>query len=226
MKVLIVEDEPKIGSALKRGLAQEKYVAELYDDGEMGLAAALGSDYDVIILDRMLPSIGGLEICRRLRQAKVKTPIIMLTAKSQIRDRVEGLDAGADDYLVKPFSFEELLARIRALLRRPSDCGDNRLRVGDLTLDTVSFKVRRAKQPIKLTSTEFALLEYLISQAGQVVSKDQIIAHVWDFDADILPNTVEAYIGALRRKIDKAFPDSPALLQTSRGFGYQISARQ
>ena len=221
MKVLIVEDEPKIGSALKRGLVQENFVVELYDDGEQGLAAALGDEYDVIILDRMLPSIGGLEICRRIREAKIKTPIIMLTAKSQIRDRVEGLDAGADDYLIKPFSFEELLARIRALLRRPSDCGDNTLRVADLSLNAANYEVRRSKKRIKLTSTEFALLEYLMRNAGRVISKDKIIGHVWDFDADILPNTVEAYIGSLRRKIDKPFKGQP-LLHTLRGFGYKI----
>jgi DNA-binding response OmpR family regulator len=221
MKILLVEDEPKIGHALKRGLAQENFVSELYDDGEQGLAAALGDEYDVIILDRMLPSIGGLEICRRIRQAKIKTPIIMLTAKSQIKDRVEGLDAGADDYLIKPFSFEELLARIRALLRRPAEACDNVLKVGDLTLDTVNFSVRRGKKRIKLTNTEFALLEYLMRNAGRTLSKDKIIGHVWDFDSDILPNTVEAYIKSLRRKIDKPFGGT-ALIQTLRGFGYKI----
>jgi DNA-binding response OmpR family regulator len=221
MKVLIVEDEPKIAGAIARGLKQEKYVTEIYDDGEQGLAAALGDEYDTIILDRMLPSIGGLEICRRIRGAGIKTPILMLTAKSQVRDRVEGLDAGADDYLIKPFSFEELLARIRALLRRPTDVCDNILRVGDLTLDVVNSDVRRGKKRVKLTSTEFALLEYLMRNAGRILSKDKIIGHVWDFDADILPNTVEAYIGSLRRKIDKPFRGQP-LIHTLRGFGYKI----
>lgn len=221
MKALIVEDEPKIAAALKRGLSQERYTVDVYDDGELGLAAALSNEYDVIILDRMLPSIGGLGVCRRIRQAKITTPIIMLTAMSQIKDRIEGLDAGADDYLVKPFSFEELLARIRALLRRPADTTDNILQVGDLTLDTVSYEVRRAQKLVKLTSTEFALLEYLMRNSGHLLSKDKIISHVWDFDSDVLPNTVEAYIGALRRKIDRPFK-SKALIKTERGFGYKI----
>ena len=221
MKILVVEDEPKIGIALKRGLAQENFVVELCDDGEQGLAAALADEYDVIILDRMLPSIGGLEICRKIREAKIKTPILMLTAKSQIHDRVEGLDAGADDYLVKPFSFEELLARIRALLRRPADTMGSILKIADLSLDPANFEVRRGKKRIKLTSTEFALLEYLMRNAGRVISKDKIIGHVWDFDADILPNTVEAYIGSLRRKVDKAFKGQ-SLIHTIRGFGYKI----
>ncbi|MDR1196898.1 MAG: response regulator transcription factor [Candidatus Nomurabacteria bacterium] len=225
MKLLIIEDEPKIGGALKRGLIQERFVAELYDDGEVGLAAALGDEYDVIILDRMLPSLDGLEICRQIREAGIKTPIIMLTAKSQIRDRVEGLNAGADDYLIKPFSFEELLARIRALLRRPVDACDNILRVGDLTLDTMNYDVRRGKKRIKLTSTEFSLLEYLMRNQGRVISKDKIIGHVWDFDSDILPNTVEAYIGSLRRKVDKPFAGQP-LIHTIRGFGYRIEAEK
>jgi DNA-binding response OmpR family regulator len=221
MKALIIEDEPKIGHALKRGLEQERFIVELYDDGEMGLSAALSGDYDVMILDRMLPSIGGLEICRRIREAKIKTPILILTAKSQIRDRVEGLDAGADDYLVKPFSFEELLARIRALLRRPTDCSGNTLHVGDLMLNTVNFEVRRGKKRIKLTNTEFALLEYMMRNQGRVLSKDKIIGHVWDFDSDVLPNTVEAYIKSLRKKIDA---HGKPLIKTSRGFGYIINA--
>lgn len=221
MKILLVEDEPKIAGALSRGLKQEKFVVEVCDDGESGLASALGDEYDVIILDRMLPGMDGVEICRQIRSNKITTPIIMLTAKSQIRDRVEGLDAGADDYLVKPFSFEELLARIRALLRRPQDAVDNVLKVGDLTLDTVSYAVYRGKTSIRLTSTEFALLEYLMRNQGWVVSKDKIINHVWDFDADVLPNTVEAYISSLRHKIDKPFKDRP-LLHTLRGFGYRL----
>jgi DNA-binding response OmpR family regulator len=219
MKVLLVEDEPKIAAAIARGLRQERLVAEVYEDGEVGLGAALGDEYDVMILDRMLPGMDGLEICRKVREAGIRTPIIMLTAKSQIWDRVEGLDAGADDYLVKPFSFEELLARIRALLRRPQEAVDNVLRVGDLSLDTVGFEVRRGKTRIKLTNTEFQLLEYLMRNAGRVLSKEKIIGHVWDFDADILPNTVEAYVKSLRKKIDRA---GRPLIKTLRGFGYRI----
>ena len=223
MKVLIVEDEPKIAGALSRGLKQEKSIVEVCDDGESGLASALGDEYDVIILDRMLPGMDGVEICRQIRASNITTPIIMLTAKSQIRDRVEGLDAGADDYLVKPFSFEELLARIRAVLRRPQDAIDNILHVGDLTLNTVNYDVRRGKTAIHLTSTEFALLEYLMRNQTRVMSKDKIVSHVWDFDADVLPNTVEAYISSLRHKIDKPFKGKP-LIHTLRGFGYKVEA--
>jgi DNA-binding response OmpR family regulator len=222
MKVLIIEDEIKIANAMARGLKQEKFVVEIQNDGETGLGAALGDEYDVIILDRMLPGVEGVEICRQIRQAGIKTPILILTAKSQIRDRVEGLNAGADDYLVKPFSFEELLARIRALLRRPNELTNNILRVSDLTLDTVGFEARRGKTRLKLTATEFRLLEYLMRNAGRALSKDKIIGHVWDFDADILPNTVEAYIGSLRRKVDKAFIGRRPLIKTLRGFGYSI----
>lgn len=223
MKILIVEDEHKIANAMKQGFKQERINVDLAYDGEEGLAAALGEEYDVIILDRMLPGgMEGLEICKSIRAKGIQTPIIMLTAKSQIRDRVSGLNGGADDYLTKPFSFEELLARVRALLRRPQDNIGNVLRVGDLSLDTITFEVKRGEQSIKLSSTEFALLEYLMRNYGRVLSKTNIIAHVWDFDADILPNTVEAYIGYLRNKIDKPFSGAPALIQTIRGFGYKI----
>ena len=218
MKILLVEDEPKIATAISRGLKQEKFVVETHQDGSSGLGAALGDEYDLIILDRMLPGVEGVEICRQIRAAKIKTPILILTAKGQIRDRIEGLNTGADDYLIKPFSFEELLARVRALLRRPTDLVENKLQVGDLSLDTTNFEVRHDKTRIKLTNTEFQLLEYLMRNAGRVLSKEKIIGHVWDFDADVLPNTVEAYIGSLRRKIDKPFKKS--LIKTIRGFGY------
>lgn len=222
MKALIIEDEPKILNAISRGLKHENFITETYTDGESGLAAALGDEYDIIILDRMLPGVEGVEITRQIRNKGIKTPILLLTAKSQIRDRVEGLNAGADDYLVKPFSFEELLARIRALLRRPTETTNNILQVGNLTLDTINFDVRRNKKRIKLTKTEYSLLEYLMRNPDQIISKDKLIGHVWDFDADILPNTVEAYIGSLRRKIDKPFQKNTPLLHTYRGFGYKI----
>jgi len=221
MKVLVVEDEVKIAGAIARGLRQEKFVVEIQNDGDSGLGAALGDEYDLIILDWMLPGTSGVDICQEIRKAQIKTPILFLTAKSQIRDRVTGLDAGADDYLIKPFSFEELLARVRALLRRPSDILGNILRISNLTLDTVKHEVRRGKTRLKLTTTEFRLLEYLMRNSGRAMSKDKIIGHVWDFDADILPNTVEAYIGSLRRKVDKPFPGKP-LIKTLRGFGYSI----
>jgi len=226
MKALIVEDEPKIANAIARGLKHEHFVTEVCLDGDAGLSAALGDEYDVIILDRMLPGTEGLEITRQIRAANIKTPILILTAKSLVRDRVEGLNIGADDYLVKPFSFEELLARIRALLRRPANTTDNRLKVGDLTLDCSTFDVRRARKRIKLTKTEYTLLEYLMRNPDRIISKDKLIGHVWDFDADILPNTVEAYIGSLRRKIDKPFRNSTSLLHTYRGFGYKIGTKR
>jgi len=174
-----------------------------------------------MIIDRMLPgSLQGLNICQQVREAGIHTPILLLTAKDQIKDRVEGLNAGADDYMVKPFSFEELLARIRALMRRPSEAKSNLIKVGDLSLDTVSYEVKRANQPLELSAKEFALLEYMMRNAGRVLSKDMIISHVWDFDADVLPNTVEVYMGYLRNKVDKPFPKP--LIHTQRGFGYLL----
>lgn len=221
MKILLVEDEPKIARAIKMGIEQERSIVEIAHDGPTGLASALGDEYDVIILDRMLPGgMDGLEICEKIRAKGVRTPILMLTAKGQIRDRVNGLNAGADDYLVKPFSFEELLARLRALTRRLHDTNGSELTIGDLTLDTISYNVLRAGKPINLSQTEYSLLEYLMRNKNRVLSKSNIINHVWDFDADILPNTVEAYIGYLRTKIDKPF-DKP-LIHTVRGFGYRI----
>lgn len=226
MRILVVEDEHKIAGAIKKGLEQEKYAVDVEYDADNGYGAALNEPYDVMIIDRMLPgSMEGVDIVRKLREKKIHTPVLLLTAKDQIRDRVTGLNAGADDYLVKPFSFEELLARVRALLRRPSETKSNVLRVGDLALDTTNYNVSRAGKTIVLSSKEFALLEYLMRNGGQVHSKDNIIAHVWNFDADILPNTVEVYIGYLRNKIDKPFKGRP-LLHTLRGFGYKIEARK
>lgn len=223
MKILLVEDEQKIANAIARGLKQEKFAVDVCYDGATGLGSALGDKtYDLMIFDRMLPEVEGLEIVTKVRAAGIKTPILILTAKGQVRDRVEGLNCGADDYLVKPFSFVELLARIKALLRRPQDVHDNVLKLDDLTLDTITYEVRRDKTKIRMTSTEFALLEYMMRNAGRVLSKDKLAAHVWDFDADILPNTVEAYISALRRKIDKPFPGKKQLLKTARGFGYSL----
>jgi DNA-binding response OmpR family regulator len=221
VRILIIEDEHKIANAIKQGLEQEYFAVDVVYDGEEGLNTADTGEYDLIVLDRMLPGMDGIAICNSLRQQKIHTPILMLTAKDQIRDRVEGLDSGADDYLVKPFSFEELLARIRALLRRPHDAQGITLQVQDLTLDTVSYQVKRAGKEISLSSKEFALLEYLMRNAGRVLSKDNIIMHVWDFDSDILPNTVEAYIGYLRNKIDRPFKTGE-LIHTVRGFGYKI----
>ena len=222
MKLLLIEDEHKIARAIKHGFQQEHAVVEVAYDGESGLGMARAEAYDVMIIDRMLPGgMDGVDICRKIREASIQTPVIILTAKTQIRDRVTGLNAGADDYLSKPFSFEELLARVRAVLRRPQDMVSNVLQVEDLTLDTVTYEVNRGGRAIRLSNTEYSLLEYLMRNSGRVLSKANIINHVWDFDADILPNTVEAYIGYLRTKIDKPFRGSE-LIQTVRGFGYKI----
>ena len=222
MNILLVEDEHKIANAIKQGFRQETYACEVCYDGESGLAAAIGGEYDVIILDRMLPGLDGIEICKQIRAKGIHTPILMLTAKGQILDRVTGLNAGADDYLTKPFAFAELLARVRALLRRPGDTIGNVLQVEDLSLDTITYEVKRGTTPLKLSQTEYALLEYLMRNPARVLSKETIINHVWDFDADILPNTVEAYIGYLRNKVDRPFPKSKPLIQTIRGFGYKL----
>ncbi|MBI2588605.1 response regulator transcription factor [Candidatus Saccharibacteria bacterium] len=225
MRILVIEDEHKIAGAIKRGLSQENYAVDVEYDSDSGLGAALNESYDVMIIDRLLPgSMEGLAICREIRKNKIHTPILLLTAKDQIRDRVDGLNAGADDYLVKPFSFEELLARVRALMRRPAVTQNIILKVGNLSLDTINYQVKRDGKLIALSSKEFALLEYLIRNSGRVLSKDTIIAHVWDFDADILPNTVEVYMGYLRNKIDKPFK-SPPLIQTLRGFGYRLGTK-
>jgi DNA-binding response OmpR family regulator len=224
MRVLIIEDEHKIANAIKQGLMQEKYAVDVEYDSDSGLGAALNESYDVMIIDRMLPgNLEGIDIARQVRQTNIHTPILLLTAKDQTRDRVEGLNAGADDYLVKPFSFEELLARVRALMRRPAETAGSTLKVGDLTLDPVNYEVSRAGQKLNLSAKEFALLEYMMRNSNRVLSKDNIISHVWDFDSDVLPNTVEVYIGYLRAKIDKPF--SRPLLHTQRGFGYILGSR-
>ena len=224
MRILIVEDEHKIANALKRGLEQEKYAVDVCYDGKEGMQFALGEPYDLLILDRMLPGVqDGLEICQAVREKGLHMPVLMLTAKDQIHDKVSGLNEGADDYLVKPFAFEELLARVRALLRRPPQSADTVLKVGDLTLDTALYEVKRGNKEISLSSKEYALLEYLMRNAGRTLTKDMIISHVWDYDADVLPNTVEVYIGYLRNKIDKPFKGSN-LISTVRGFGYKLGS--
>jgi DNA-binding response OmpR family regulator len=220
MRILVVEDEHKIANAVKRGLEQERFAVDVVYDGDDGMDYATSGDYDLVILDRMLPGENdGVDIIQSMREKGMHTPVIFVTAKDQIRDRVTGLDAGADDYLVKPFAFEELLARVRALLRRPQDSVDSILKYDDLTLDVNNFRVERGGKEIELTSKEFALLEYLMRNPERTLTKDNIITHVWDYDADILPNTVEVYIGYLRNKIDKPSKGSD-LINTKRGFGY------
>jgi len=221
MKILVVEDEHKIANAVRDGLQQESYAVDVVYDGDSGLNSATYDEYDLIILDVMLPGLDGMEICRRLRAAGNHTPILMLTAKDRTRDITAGLDSGADDYLVKPFSFEELLARVRALLRRPHETLGETLKAGDLSLNTVTKQVKRGDIEIQLSSKEYALLEYLLRNQNKVLSKNNIMGHVWDFDADILPNTVEVFIAYLRAKVDRPFKGKQ-LIQTVRGFGYKI----
>ena len=223
MRILLVEDDVAIAQSLKEGLEDEAYAVDVVHDGDEGYRTATADDYDVIILDVMLPEMNGYEVCRALRKDGNQTPILMLTARDAERDIVEGLDMGADDYLAKPFSFEVLLARLRALLRRPNEKLEEILRVGDLTLDPSLKKVTRASQEINLTAKEYAVLEYLIRNAGKVLSKEQIISHVWDFDADVLPNNVELFIMFLRRKIDKPFDSK--LIHTVPGFGYKLEEK-
>src|SRR5580704_10067937 len=227
MRILVIEDEPKIAQAVKRGLELKGYAVDAVHDADTGFSYATDPDYDAIVLDRMLPgNMDGIALCQKVRAEGVTTPIIMLTARGSIGDRVEGLNSGADDYLVKPFSFDELTARVRALLRRPPTQVGTKLTVGNLSLDTSNYEVNRGEAEIKLSHKEFALLEYFMHNPGQVITKDMIIAHVWDEDADILPNTIEVYIGYLHNKIDRPFPKLDPLLQTVRGFGYKLSAGQ
>ena len=226
MKVLIVEDEHKIANLIKQGFEQEHFAVDVAYDGATGFDYASSEPYDAIILDRLLPGIDGLEICKKLRKQGTHTPILMLTAKAQVIDRVEGLNSGADDYLTKPFAFEELLARIKALARRPKTAISNVLQVGDLSLNIDTYEIKRGEERIALSSKEFALLEYLMRHQNRTLTKAQIINHVWSYDANILPNTVEVFIGYLRNKIDRPFKNKNNLIQTIRGFGYKIGVRE
>lgn len=222
MRILVVEDEHRIANSIKKGFEQEGYAVDVAYDGEAGYDLAATEDYDIMVLDLMLPLMDGIEMTKELRKNKIHTPILVLTAKGQIQDKVKGLDSGADDYLVKPFSFEELLARVRALSRRPKNSLDTVLSVNGLTLDPKTYEVKRNGKDLKISSKEFSLLEYLMRNPGKILSKDQIIAHVWNYDADILPNTVEVYIKSLRNKIDVPFQNKKPLITTVRGFGYKI----
>jgi DNA-binding response OmpR family regulator len=222
VKILIVEDEHKIANLIKQGLEQERFVVDIAYDGTAGYDYASSEPYDVIILDRLLPGTDGLGICKKLREQGNHTPILMLTAKAQVNDKVEGLNSGADDYLTKPFAFEELLARIKALVRRPKITTSNTLQVEDLSLNTDTYEIKRGKAQITLSAKEFALLEYLMRHQNKTLTKGQIINHVWSYDANILPNTVEVFIGYLRNKIDRPFKDKKSLINTVRGFGYKI----
>ena len=222
MRVLIIEDEHKIAQSIKKGLEQENFVVDIAYEGVSGFDLASSEEFDIIVLDRMLPGLDGIEIVRKLRMSGNHVPSLMLTAKGQIDERVEGLNAGVDDYLPKPFAFSELIARIRALLRRPQELRSQVLSVGDLTLNTHTFEVKRSDKLIRLSSKEYALLEYLLRNKNKILTKDQIINHVWSYEEDVLPNTVEVWILNLRKKIDKAYPDKLTLIHTVRGFGYKL----
>jgi heavy metal response regulator len=220
MRILIIEDEGKIAAFLKRGLKEEGYAVDVAADGEQGYFLASTQDCDLIILDLMLPGLDGLTLCRKLRAEGNEARILVLTARDKVGDKVQGLNAGADDYLTKPFAFEELLARARALLRKREAGAPTKLQVADLTMDLLAHKVLRAGREIELTAREFALLEYLLRNVGIVVTRTMIAEHVWDVNFDTFTNVIEVYMSYLRDKIDRAFPDK--LIQTVRGRGYVI----
>jgi heavy metal response regulator len=223
MRVLVVEDERRIADFIRRGLSEQGYAVDVASDGEEALDWPAVAEFDAILLDVMLPVRDGIEVCRVLRQRGVQTPILMLTARDAVEDRVLGLDSGADDYLVKPFAFAELLARLRALTRRePSRLGAV-LRVADLELDTTTREASRDGRPIALTTKEYALLEYLMRHPNQVLTRTMIAEHVWNYDFDNVTNVIDVHIRNLRRKIDDAF--EVKLIQTVRGAGYRLSAR-
>ena len=222
MRILIVDDDRRLCAIIKRGLLEEAYAVDLAYDGEEGEYLAEVNPYDLIILDIMLPNKDGIEVCHELRAKKINTPILMLTAKDTVEDRVRGLDTGADDYLVKPFAFNELLARVRALLRREAMSKSPELRVGDLTLNTLTRQVWRGQRPIELTTKEYVILEYFMRHPNVIVTRTMIEEHAWDYDFDSLSNLVDVYIRRLRRKIDNEREDS--LIQTVRGAGYRLKA--
>jgi DNA-binding response OmpR family regulator len=220
MRVLVIDDDRRLCAVIKRGLLEEAYAVDLAYDGQEGEYLAEVNPYDLIILDIMLPNKDGIEVCRELRAKKINTPILMLTAKDTVEDRVRGLDTGADDYLVKPFAFNELLARVRALLRREGMSKSPELRVGDLTLNALTRQVWRGQRSIELTTKEYVILEYFMNHPSVVVTRTMIEEHAWDYDFDSLSNLVDVYIRRLRRKIDNEGEDS--LIQTVRGAGYRL----
>ena len=225
-KILVIEDEYRVATAIKRSLEIQGHQVTIVNESQQGMKQVLKSSFELVILDRMLPGpYNGMDIAERARENEISTPILMLTALGEAKDRVTGLNAGADDYLAKPFSMRELEARVRNLLRRPKRRIDKVLKVADLELNSVNYEVRRAGTPIHLSTREYKLLHYLMYNKGRIISKEQIINHVWDIDSIIMPNTIEVYIGYLRRKIDKAFPDKPGLIHTEFGFGYRIGEK-
>ncbi len=222
MRILVVDDEPKMAHLLRRGLIEHGSVVEVAINGEDAIANAIDGGFDVILLDVMLPDMDGFEVCRRLRQGRVWTPVLMLTARTAVRDRIHGLDAGADDYLAKPFALEELLARIRALARRGAVERPTVLAVGDLCLDPATRRVFRGDQEIELSAKEMALLEAFLRRPEQVLTRDQLLEHAWDMAFESHSNVVDVYVRYLREKIDRPFARSS--LQTVRGIGYRLTA--
>ena len=221
MRILVVDDEKKIASFIQRGLKENHYVVDVAYDADTALETAEINPYDLIILDIMLGGKDGIAVCEQLRKNKVNTPVLMLTARDSVRDKVRGLDAGADDYLTKPFAFDELLARVRALLRRESTEKVNLLKVSDLELNQLTREVKRASKVITLTAKEYALLEYFMLNANQVITRTMISEHVWKEDFDSFTNIIDVYVRYLRNKVDKGF-EKP-LIHTLRGTGYMLS---
>ena len=221
MHVLVVEDEPQIAHIVKRALEHDMHVVDVAYDGDEGLDLAQSSSFDVIVLDVLLPGKNGIEVCRKLRRDRIHTPVLMLTARDALEQRVEGLDAGADDYLTKPFAVAELQARVRALGRRKAPIEDETLEVGEVTISTSAHRVMRKGREIELSPKEFALLEFLMRHPGQVLTRDQILENVWGYDYSPVANVVDIYVHYLRRKIDNGF--SRKLIRTVRGVGYSIS---
>ncbi len=223
MRILLVEDDARVASFIRRGLREEHYTVDVAADGEQALFLAQTGEYDLLVLDLMLPKRSGLEVLRTLRGERMTTPILILSAKDALQDKVVGLDAGADDYLTKPFGFDELLARVRALMRRRGDLAATILRAKDLELDTLRHRVARAGHELALTNQEYALLEFLLRHADQVVTRTMLAEHVWEHDFDSLSNVIDVHIARLRRKIDDGF--SSKLLQTIRGSGYMLQTK-
>jgi len=220
MKLLIVEDDKKIADALKKGLVNEGYVVEVSYDGEEGFELVDLSKPDLIVLDRMLPRINGIDFIEKLRKKENRVPILMLSALGETEEKIEGLNIGADDYLSKPFSFEELLARIKSLLRRPKEYTSEELKIKNIILDRLNNQVKIDSDLITLSKKEFQLLEFLVLNRNKIVSKEKIIDNIWEFEADVLPNNVEVFIASIRNKIEK--PYNITLIQTLRGLGYKI----
>jgi DNA-binding response OmpR family regulator len=222
MRLLLSEDEPRVAHFISKGLREQGYAVDIAEDGEEALYKTSISEYDLIILDVMLPRKNGFVVCRELRRLQVKIPILMLTARDTIEDRVNGLDSGADDYLSKPFDFKELLARVRALLRRARDLRPESLEITDLILNTTNHKVTRAGKSINLTAKEYSLLEFFMLRAGKLVNRQEIAEHVWDENFDPFSNVIDVYVRRLRKKIDEGF--DRVLIHTRRGEGYIFSA--